>query len=116
MKKFLAMLLIAMMAFSFVSVAFACHCGNDELIKRVDQANAKIEQYVLIAKMTPYNDVPWLLHKINQTVKPVMDYAARIGATVVCEIRNEYIDGQWVEIDPLHVVNLGDDDNDNGKK
>ena len=72
----------------------------------VAQANWKIELLVLAAQLTPWNDVEWLQKKVDEIVAEVFAYADAIEATVVCVYTEYYIDGQYVLIDPLRVVNV----------
>ncbi len=75
------------------------------LDQMVEAANAKIEKLVAYAQSTPQNDVKWLLKQVDKTVNPVFRYARKIGAVVICTYTEYYIDGQYVLIDPLKVVN-----------
>lgn len=72
----------------------------------VRSTNNTISCLTRLAIRTPYNDVPWLLASVDALVDDVMDYAGYIGATVVCEYEYFWIDGQYVAIDPLKVVNV----------
>lgn len=69
-------------------------------------ANIQIYALVKIAQATPYDDVAWLLNKVDGITKPVFAYAASIGATVICEYERYWIDGRWVLVDPLKVINI----------
>ncbi|MGI6239158.1 MAG: hypothetical protein ACOYI5_05980 [Christensenellales bacterium] len=80
------------------------------LERKVDTANLQIKVYVLVAMLTPYDDVDWLLSMVDATVGPVFAYAASIGATVVCEYDYYWIDGRIVAVDPLKVINVGTGD------
>lgn len=86
-------------------------CWNPSAYSRlqrmVSNANAKIEMLVIYAQMTPYNDVDWLVARTNAIAAEVMAYAESIGATVECTYTTYYVDGVYVEIDPLRVVDLG---------
>lgn len=84
----------------------------DKLYDMVDKANEKIESYVEHAQETEKNDIDWLQKKVDNVVEPVMKYAEKIGATVECEMTEYEIDGQTVLVDPLKVINLGDEDED----
>ena len=77
-----------------------------QLQKKVDQANRKIESMIEHAQRTPKDDVDKLLEQVSRTVDSVMRYADQIGATVVCEYETYFIDGRYVEIEPLRVVNV----------
>jgi hypothetical protein len=74
------------------------------LERMVDAANAHIDILVRHAQATPYDDVDLTLFQINIIVSAVFSYADHIGATVACEYVEYYIDGQYVLIDPIHVV------------
>ena len=69
-------------------------------------ANLQIYALVKIAQATPYNDVAWLLAMVDNITKPVFAYADAIGATVICEYDRHWIDGRWVYVDPLKVINI----------
>jgi hypothetical protein len=119
-KKLIAMLLCVTLIVAFPATAFAqssqpearCLPSSHEqaqamrLYLMVMQANAEIELMVLWAKVTPYNDVPWLLREVERISDRVFDYAESIGAQVVCDYEPHQIDGQTVLIDPLRVVNV----------
>ncbi|MEG1547255.1 MAG: hypothetical protein RR232_03845 [Clostridia bacterium] len=85
------------------------HAGSIEmktLIRMVDQANKRVEALVKNAQATPWNDIAWMQFKIKLVITPVFIYADIIGAKVVCEYVEYYIDGQYVMVDPLRVVNV----------
>lgn len=88
-----------------------CYGQQSDTQETLDQmiaaANAKIEALVAYAQSTPQNDIAWLLRQVDKTVKPVFRYARKIGATVICTYTEYYIDGEYVLIDPLKVVNYG---------
>lgn len=69
-------------------------------------ANLEIYALVKIAQATPFDDVNWLLAMVDKITKPVFAYAATIGATVICEYERYWIDGRYVMVDPLKVINL----------
>lgn len=77
-----------------------------KLEKMVEQANKKVEQLVKKAQKTPYDDVEWLLNEVEKTVRPVFEFGAKIGVTVVCEYVEYYVDGQYVLIDPIRIIRL----------
>ncbi len=77
-----------------------------KLYLMVESANAEIESLVKYAQATPKDDVKWLLNKVDKIIDRVMKYAESIGAEVDCEYVEYYIDGQYVLIDPLMVVNV----------
>lgn len=122
MKKMLRMLLVLVLVVSMTcSSAMACSTGdvsqaklNKALFAMVDAANLAVKAQVKIAQGTPYDDVEWLLASTKATVAPVFAYAKLIGATVECEYDYYWVDGQWVAVDPLKVINvkgtLGEED------
>ena len=90
-----------------VGVVQNSHCTQvqlKKLEKMVAAANYKIELAVKIAQITPWNDVPQLLAKVDEIVAEVYAYANAIGVRVVCEYVRYYVDGQYVLIDPLRVI------------
>ena len=124
MKKLVALLLALTMVFTMTLTVASADSGKakkgasavleanptkeqQKLIKMVDQANKKIEQFVAKAQKTPVNDIEWLLKQVEKTTKPVYEYADEIGATVDCRLEYFWIDGEYIGIDPLYVVNLG---------
>lgn len=116
MKKVLRLLLVlAALMLLFCAGAMAETASEkemDKLCEMVDKANEKIESYVEHAQETEKNDIDWLQKKVDNVVEPVMKYAEKIGATVECEMTEYKIDGQTVLVDPLKVINLGDEDED----
>jgi len=126
MKKRLMALLICVMLLVMVIPGVASAKGNDApglsavsmkvaryndaqfkvLERMVTAANRQIEIAVKFAKLTPWNDVAWLLDLVDSIVAPVFAYAKSIGAVVVCEYTTYYIDGQYVLVDPLRVIPL----------
>lgn len=116
-KRIISLLLCLALAFSLLSsVALADggeprDCGDVfrfaqmlVLEGMVSAANAKVESMTACAKLTPYDDVDWLLWHVEATVRPVFAYAAAIGARVVCDYEMHYIDGRWVAIDPIRII------------
>ncbi len=87
------------------------NCNNPSAYKKlermVSRANARIEALVGYAQSTPEDDVDWLIEETNAVAAEVVAYAESIGATVECSYTTYYVDGQYVEIDPLRVVDLG---------
>ena len=127
MKKFLSMLLaVCLLMTVFASAALAekgpkgpnhkakveekldKHAEKQlkELQKMVDKANREIEKLVKHAQKTPHNDIDWLQRKVAEVTAPVFAYAKSIGATVECTYTTYYIDGQYVLVDPLRVINV----------
>lgn len=72
----------------------------------VVSANIQILAAVRKAQLTIKNDVDWLLRQVDKITARVFKYADSIGATVVCEYVRYYVDGQYVLVDPLHVVHV----------
>lgn len=77
-----------------------------QLQKMVDKANRDIEKAVRTAQKTPHNDIDWLLARVDAITAPVFAYAESIGAQVECTYTTYYIDGQYVDVDPLRVINV----------
>lgn len=76
----------------------------EALVRMVEKANEKIEKAVEKAQATPFDDVDELLAAVDAIVADVFAYADSIGATVVCEYTEYYVDGQYVLIDPLRII------------
>lgn len=76
------------------------------LSRMVDKANRQIEKLVRTAQKTPYDDIDWLQTMVASVTAPVFAYAESIGATVECTYTTYYIDGQYVDVDPLRVINV----------
>lgn len=77
-----------------------------KLEQMVDKANRDIEKAVRTAQKTPYNDIDWLQARVAAITAPVFAYAESIGAEVECSYTTYYIDGQYVDVDPLRVINV----------
>ena len=69
-------------------------------------AIARIHQLVDQAIATEKDDVKQLLQQVKKIVHEVQSYAKKLGAEVGCEMETYFIDGQWVDIDPLFVINI----------
>ena len=115
MKKFFSILLAFALIFSVCFSANACTEAVENTVKAaqtatlkamVKSANAKVKALVRTAQATPYDDIAWLQRSVSAVTKPVFAYAAKIGATVVCDVVYYEIDGQTVGVDPLRVVNI----------
>lgn len=76
------------------------------LERMVDDANEQIESLVKFCQLTFWNDVDFLVRTTNAIVARVMAYADKIGATVECTYTEYYVDGEYVLIDPLRVVDV----------
>lgn len=122
-KRLISLLLCLVLVFAVLPVSGMAYSGNSwhpttayctsTIVKNaqsaaldamVSAANLRIEMLVKIAQCTPYDDTAWLLRQVDLTVAPVFAYAARIGATVVCEYVAYVVDGQTLLIDPIRVV------------
>ena len=110
MKKSLrvlaALLLMMILLCSTASAAGVSEACLDErqanylrVQARVSAANAKVRALVLHAQLTPYEQV----ELINA---PVIEYGASLGFEVRCTYRWYWIDGRWVAVDPLKVINV----------
>ncbi len=110
MKRFLsALLCVALVMTMFMSTALAAERQPTKyemfrLEKMVITANCQISAMVLTAQLTPWNDVRWLKNSTEATANSVKRYAASIGAEVECQYTRYWVDGQYVDIDPLRVV------------
>lgn len=73
---------------------------------RVSAANAKVRALVLHAQLTPYDDVDWLHEQVERINAPVISYGESLGFKVECTYRWYWIDGRWVAVDSLKVINV----------
>ena len=105
-SKMLALVVLTMALAMSAALAEPSEKELAQLQKKVDQANRKIESLIEHAQRTPKDDVDKLLEQVSKTVDGVLRYADQIGATVICEYETYFIDGRYVEIDPLRVVNV----------
>lgn len=109
MRKILCALICAVLMLTMccgVALADPKHVSYDGLYQLVDDANAQIETLVSAAIATPENDVKQLLKQVDKIVHNVQSYAKKLHAEVGCSMVTYFIDGQWVDIDPLFVVNI----------
>lgn len=112
MKKSLRILIALILVLVLTcGTALACenaiqNAKNKRLYSMVNAANAQVRALVRIAQITPYDDVAWLLYMVDAVNRPVFSYARAIGATVQCTYITYYIDGRYVEVDPLKVINV----------
>ena len=108
MKKLLALFLVLMLGVSALSVASACG-NNNVAYKRaqsiVATANAKIAALVIAAQLTPYDDTSALVFATNVIAANAKQDVARLGLTAACSYTTYRVDGKYVTIDPLYVVN-----------
>ncbi|MFA6729769.1 MAG: hypothetical protein WCR95_02065 [Eubacteriales bacterium] len=112
--KKIALLLALILAFSVFAFSVSASAkGPDDvtyaeyvtLNALVRATNTTIEALVRVAQLTPFNDVPWLLAAVSALTAVVFNYAESIGAEIACSYTEYYIDGQYVLIDPIWVVN-----------
>lgn len=114
MKKSLRVLIVAILVLTLTcGSALACENyiqkrQNNALYAMVRTANAQVKALVRIAQITPYDDIDWLQYSVGVVTRPVFAYARMIGAEVLCTYKTYYIDGQYVEVDPLKVINVID--------
>lgn len=115
MKKRIVALLVAVLLIASVLVPATAEAKGKPyykvdknyklVVNMVECANRTIDGLVLVAKLTPYDDVDWLLCKVNQIAKTTIRNAKVLGYTVECEYETHIIDRRVVVIDPLYVVN-----------
>lgn len=117
MKKMLSLLLAVLLVMTVMCTSAMAECHYDRkdqvrdaqmqvLYAMVNSANRQVVQLVRIAQATPYNDINWLQRSVARVVAPVFAYARLIGAQVECTYTTYYIDGQYVDVDPLRVINI----------
>lgn len=112
--RVLAVLLLMMILLCSTASASGIseYCLNDRqenylrVQARVSAANATVRALVLRAQLTPYDDVDWLFDQVDRVNAPVIAYGASLGFEVQCTGRWYWIDGRWVEVDPLKVINV----------
>lgn len=118
-RKVLAVMLVLVVLMSVCLPAFAdnadtyCLKPKDNYrraVQIVDSANRKIYACVRTAQLTFYDDVDWMLRTTKAIANDAKYRVRRLGYDVTCEYINYYVDGRWVEVDPLHVVNPLDSD------
>lgn len=118
-RKVLALMLILVVLMSACLPAFAASADTYCLKPRnnyrravqiVNGANRKIYACVRAAQLTFYDDVDWMLFTTKAIANDAKYRVRRLGYDVTCEYINYYVDGRWVEVDPLHVVNPLDSD------
>lgn len=120
MKKLLALFLVLVLGVSAISVASACGYNYGTYKKAqsiVATANAKIAALVLAAQLTPYDDTAALVFATNVIAANAKQDVARLGFSAGCSYTTYRVDGKYVTIDPLYVVNplpkqKGDDEGD----
>lgn len=112
-KKLLALVLLFVLVFSVAAPGIASACGYvspetaryNQAIAIINSANAKIRSLVLTAQITPYNDIAWLISSTNAVAANAKARVAQLGYEVGCNYINYWVDGRWVAIDPLYVIN-----------
>lgn len=112
-RKIMAVLIALVLVFC---VVFSASAENNTSKMRhienaVKQANHEIEKAVKKAQKSKVDDVDKCLAEINAIVAETKAYVASMGLNVeiVCDMETVLIDGRWVEIDPLRVINIGSD-------
>lgn len=112
MKKILVVLVALVLLCGCFTTAFAGSGKLSQLYDKVDKANEKIARYVAQAQKTKKNDVDKMLDQIDKEVAKVQKFAKDFDgiAFVACDMETVLVDGQYVEIDPLRVVNVGDEE------
>ena len=113
-RKVLAIVLVLVVLMSVCLPAFASSADTSCLkpkdnykraVQIVDSANRKIYACVRTAQLTVYDDVDWMLRTTKAIANNAKYRVRRLGYDVYCEYASYYVDGRWVEVDPLHVVN-----------
>ncbi len=122
-RKLFVTLLVAILALAMVSPSIASACGNNNNANYnrartiVSLANAQITSLIITAQLTPYDDVNWLVRATEAVVRTATKQVQKLGYDVRCEYRPYYVDGRWVMIDPIHIINpLPEGGNDNKPK
>ena len=118
-KRIIAFICAAVMVMTLFAVGAAAapkrpmQISNDSKVtcleRAVDSANFTISLLVVWAQITPYDDVDWLVSRVDSIVNAVFAYAEHLDIedySVECEYVYYIIDGQEVAVDPLKVVNL----------
>jgi hypothetical protein len=100
------LLVMAIPGIAYADQGDATDAQFDKLAQMVDKANDKILKEVEKAQQTPVDDVDDMLAAVDAIVADVLAYANSIGATVVCEYTEYYVDGQYVLVDPLRIIPL----------
>lgn len=110
-KRLISVLMILVLLMSVSSAAMACSKSSPtkaemaKLKTMVATANSTVKALVKTAQATKKDDVNELLKAVDKVNAPVLKYAKKIGATVVCEVEYYWIDGRRVAVDPLKVIN-----------
>ncbi len=113
-RKILAIVLILVVLMSVCLPAFAdsastyCMKPKDnyqKAVQIVNSANRRIKACVRTAQITFYDDVDWMLFTTKAIASEAKYSVRRLGYEVSCEYVSYYVDGRWVEVDPLYVVN-----------
>lgn len=113
-RKLLAIVLVLVVLMSVCLPAFAdnadtyCLKPKDNYkraVQIVDSANRRIKACVRTAQLTFYDDVEWMLFTTKAIANEAKYRVRKLGYDVYCEYVSYYVDGRWVEVDPLHVYN-----------
>lgn len=141
MKKVVALFLVLVLCLSLATVASAapgkgkgnnngngkaCGVNNNQgaykkAVQIVDAANAKIESLIRVAQITPYDDTAELIIATSAIAYSAKIQVAQLGYVAQCTYTTYYVDGKYIPIDPLWVINplpqkKGKGDDDSGKK
>lgn len=113
-RKAIAILLALVLCMSVCLPAFAdgasTYCLKKEdnyqrAVQIINSANRRILICVRTAQLTPYDDVDWMLRTTRAIANEAKSSVRRLGYETTCEYTSYYVDGRWVEVDPLHVYN-----------
>ena len=107
-KKILALVLALVLAMCAFSGAFACgHYKSNyyKAVSIVNSANARIRALVRSAQLTPYYDVPQLIAATEAIAASTKVQVRMLGYRAECDYAYYWVDGRYVAIDPLYVVN-----------
>lgn len=112
-KKLISLVLLFVLVFAIAAPGIASACGYtdpetakyNQAVSIINSANSKIRTLVLTAQLTPYNDVAWLISSTNAVAANAKARVAQLGYEVGCEYSHYWVDGRWVAIDPLYVIN-----------
>lgn len=112
MKKFVSFLLVLVLvlALSCASVSACTISKYDQqmivLSGMVAAANAQVKALVTAAQLTWYRESEASLQAAARAINaPSLAYAKAIGAQVECIEKTYYVDGRYITIDPLKVIN-----------
>lgn len=110
-KRLISFLTVLVLLVTVAGGAMACKKNSPtkaemtKLYAMVAAANSTVKVLVRTAQATKRDDVSELLRSVDAVNAPVLRYADKIGATVVCKVVYYQIDGRRVAVDPLKVIN-----------